>query len=228
MGATFRLMTVNLLHQRGDAADFARLLEKTSPDVVVTQELGPMCADVLASAYPNHRLRPALGFLGRGIATRLDAEFGQIEMRGRPGTWAVLDVDGTGLRLAGAHLINPIQFPWWTSVRTRSLQVAALLRWLDEDRGPVLVAGDFNASPRWPVYKQMTTRLDDLVTDWGDREGVRPERTWGWRPGWPRMLRIDHVFGSVHVRAVGVVVEPVLGTDHHAVVVDLEVSEVPG
>ena len=228
MSATFRLMTVNLLHQRCDAADFARLLEKTSPDVVVTQELGPMCADVIASAFPNHRLRPALGFLGRGIATRFDAEFGQIEMRGRPGTSAVLDVNGMRLRLAGAHLINPIQFPWWTSVRTRGHQLAELFQWLEEDSGPVLVAGDFNASPRWPVYRQMTRRLDDLVADWAEREGVRPERTWGWRPGWPRMLRIDHVFGSRAVRAVGVVVEPVVGTDHDAVVVDIEVSGTPG
>ena len=74
------LMTVNLLHDRCDPSDFARVLIEMEPDVVVTQELGPMCADVLASRYPNHRLRPALGFLGRGIATRFDATFDDIDV----------------------------------------------------------------------------------------------------------------------------------------------------
>lgn len=224
MAASFRLMTANLLMTRCDAADLTRVLDQVEPDIVVTQELAPACAEVIARRMPNHRLRPSFGFVGRGIATSFEAEFGEIDMPGRPGTSATVDVHGSLLRLAGVHLLNPIQFPWWDMVRTRGRQLEGLFEWLEEvGDQPVVVAGDFNASPRWPAYKQTISRLTDLVAERADREGERPERTWAWRPGWPRMLRIDHVFGR-RVSALDVAVMPILGTDHHAVVADIEID----
>jgi endonuclease/exonuclease/phosphatase (EEP) superfamily protein YafD len=211
-------MTCNLLHEHVDAGDFTATLDRYDPDIVVTQELGPHAAEVLSARYPHHRLRPASNFTGRGIATRLEVTLGDIEIPGRPGTFAVLRHGEEELRLAGIHLLNPIEFPWWISVRTRQTQLAGLFEWLDSGVGPVVVAGDFNASPRWPAYRRMTDRLTDLVLE----ENPRPERTWSWRPGWPLLLRIDHVFGS-GVRARNVIVAPVRGTDHAAVVVDIEV-----
>lgn len=225
MNDRLRLMTVNLLHDRCDPSDFARVLEEVDPHVVVTQELGPMCADVLASRFPHHHLRPALGFLGRGIATSLDASFGDIDMPGRPGTEAVVSVGRLSVRIAGVHLLNPIQFPWWDMVRTRRGQLDELFEWLNDDGAQrVVVAGDFNASPRWPAYRQTARRLDDLVAGWADRVGTQTERTWGWRPGWPRMLRIDHIFGE-GMLAERVRVVPVKGSDHAAVVADLVVDD---
>ena len=220
----FRLMTVNLLHDRCDVSHFADVLYELSPDVVVTQELGPLCADILASEYPNHRLRPALDFTGRGIATRLEACFADIDMPGRPGTAVELTVDGSTLHLGGVHFLNPVVFPWWSSARGRGRQLDGLEGWLESlGVAPVVVAGDFNASPRWPVYRQTARLLDDLVLHWAEREGRHPERTWAWRPGMPRLLRIDHVFGR-GVDAGQVVVRTVAGTDHAAVVVDLELE----
>jgi hypothetical protein len=78
-----RLMTANLLHGGASAETFTALLDGFNPDVVVTQELALGCAEVLESRYPNHRLRPADDFKGRGIATRLEAEFDDIPMPGR-------------------------------------------------------------------------------------------------------------------------------------------------
>lgn len=212
-------MTANLLHERADVGQFARLLDRVSPDILVTQELGPRCARVIEERYDSHRLDPARGFTGRGVASRFPGELGDIDMPVRKGTWGFFEVDGQLLRLVGMHLVNPIEFPWWTSVRDRSRQLEALFTWtgLTDDDIPLVVAGDMNASPRWPAYRQMAARWADLVADSVDE----PERTWGWRPGWPRMLRIDHVFGT-HLAATNVEVEPIEGSDHHAVVVDLE------
>lgn len=224
MAAPFRLMTANLLHDRSDAAHFARMLDDLDPDIVVCQELGPFCADVVASAFPQHRLRPALGFTGRGIATRFDAAFSEIDMPGRPGTSALVDVDGVRVSLAGVHLLNPIAFPWWKSVRTRGRQLDGLFSWLKDADEPVMVAGDFNATPIWPVYRKVVSRLEDLVADHAERTGSGAEPTWGWRPGWPRMLRIDHVFGR-GVDADEVRVVPIFGSDHAAVVVDLRLVD---
>lgn len=224
MAASFRLMTANLLMDRSDEADFARVLDQVKPDVVVTQELAPGAAEVIAMRFPHHRLRPSPGFTGRGIATRFHAEFGEIDMPGRPGTSAILDVNGSKVRLAGVHLLNPVLFPWWDTARSRGRQLDGLFEWLDEGgNAPVVVAGDFNASPRWPAYKSTAARLTDLVAERAERNGERPERTWSWRPGWPRMLRIDHVFGH-RTRATGVAVVPIIGTDHRAVAVDIEIA----
>lgn len=210
-------MTSNLLHEHADAAHFAAVLAEHDPDVVVTQELGPRCADVLASAYLHHRLRPALDFTGRGIATRLDVVFGDIDMPGRHGTSASLQVDGHTVRLAGVHLLNPLHFPWWVTARARGRQLDGLFEWMDKGEDPVVVAGDFNASPRWPAYRRTAERLTDLVLE----AHPEAERTWSWRPGWPRLLRIDHVFGS-GVRATDISVSSIEGTDHVALIVDLE------
>ena len=217
-------MTVNLLHDRCDAADFSRVLDEADPDAVVTQELGPSCANVIVGRYPHHRLRPALDFVGRGIATRFEATFEEIEMPARPGTSATFDFHGTQMRLGGVHLLNPINFPWWRAAQGRSKQLEGLFAWLDEEPSlPTLVAGDFNASPAWPAYKRVEERLTDLVGEYAERRGQAAEPTWGWRPGWPRMLRIDHVFG-VGVRARVVEVRPVRGSDHAAVIVDVELT----
>ena len=216
-------MTSNLLHGGADVDDFRRVLGEIEPDVVVTQELGHEYIDVLADRFPNHYLHPADDFKGRGIATHLDVEFGDIPMPVRNGTSALLDVGGEPWNLAGIHLLNPIDFPWWTSVRHRREQLEAIDEWGPGASQPVVIAGDFNASPRWPAYRFMARRWTDLVADQAATSGVAPERTWAWRPGWPRMLRIDHVFGS-GVVAAGSGVVPIKGSDHAAVWVDLAAS----
>lgn len=217
-------MTTNLLHEHVDIEDLVRLLALIEPDVVVAQELGPESAEVLAATFPNHRLQPSLDFTGRGIATRLDVHLGDIAMPGRDGTSALLDLGTCTVRLAGVHLANPVNFPWWSAVASRRGQLQGLFEWLAaEDSGPVVVAGDFNASPAWPAYKRMASELTDLVARHASTTNGRPEPTWGWRPRWPRMLRIDHVFGR-GVKATDVVVHRIRGTDHSAVVVDIAVD----
>lgn len=224
MGQSLRLMTANLLHDRGDPEAFRALIETVDPDVVVTQELGAECAGVLADEYRYHYLRPANDFTGRGIASRLPAEFGDIAMPVRKATSAIFMFDSRALRLVGMHLVNPIEFPQWRSVRRRRRQLEALFEWTDaaDDDLPLIVAGDMNASPRWPAYRMMSERWSDLVAEANRAIGRSPEPTWAWRPGWPRMLRIDHVFG-MGVRPIGAGVEPISGSDHHAVIVEVEI-----
>jgi endonuclease/exonuclease/phosphatase family metal-dependent hydrolase len=216
-------MSVNLLHERSDVDRFAQVLDELAPDVVVAQELAPAPADVLAERYPNHRLRPATDYSGRGIATRLDATFDDIPMPGRVGISASVAVGSRTVRVAGVHFLNPVKFPWWPMIAGRRRQLDALLRWADAGLGPTVVAGDFNASPSWPLYKRLAERFADLVAEHKTSQGERPERTWSWRPGWPRMLRIDHVFG-VGVSVFDSLVVPISGSDHRAVIVDVALS----
>jgi endonuclease/exonuclease/phosphatase (EEP) superfamily protein YafD len=223
MTVSLRLMSANLLHERCDVPEFARVVADLSPDVVVTQELGPAAADVLAASYPNHRLRPAADFTGRGMATVFDGDLDELRMPGRHGTAATLSVRGRTIRLAGAHLRNPVDFPWWTTARDRKRQVGVLLEWADSGPGPVVIAGDFNASPAWPAYRRVAEHLTDLIDERATSVGVSPRPTWGWRPGWPRFLRIDHVFGR-GLRVVDYLLVPITGSDHVAIVADILVE----
>jgi len=223
MDRSFRLATANLLNGRVDAGHLAAIIDRVRPDFFVAQELGPDAADVIAGAFPHHRLHPALDHRGMGIASRFEAEFGSLEIPWRSGLWARADVGSRQLVLATLHLINPIDFPWWVSARRRVDQLDALTTWVDATvgEGAFVLAGDMNASPVWPVYRRLTERWEDLVVGAARRSGTSSGPTWGWRPGWPRMLRIDHVLGA-GVKGIATTVETLRGSDHAAVVVDLE------
>jgi endonuclease/exonuclease/phosphatase (EEP) superfamily protein YafD len=220
----FRLMTANVLEDSADHAALAALIDRVDPDIVFLQEMTAGPADVLASKFECHFLFPSAEFEGRGVATKFDAECGSVEIPWRPGTYAVFELDGREVVTGGFHMSNPIQFPWWRSVEERKDQVAAVIEWGRAQHSDALVlAGDFNATPIWPLYKRLVADWDDLPAELAATEGREPDLTWAWRPGWPRMLRIDHVFGR-GVRAITSTVEPVQGSDHHALVVDVELN----
>lgn len=214
-------MTANVLEDAVDATYLGGLIDRIDPDLVFLQEMTEGAAGVLADRFDHHYLFPSEEFEGRGVASKHEAECGSIDLPWRSGTWVRLTVNEKTLVAAGVHMSNPIQFPWWRSVPERGDQVDAILAWVDRQKADaVIVAGDMNASPAWPVYRRLAARLDDLALA---AAGGEPEPTWGWRPGWPRMLRIDHILGS-GVKAVGTQVEPIKGSDHHALIVDLEIE----
>ncbi len=220
MTATLRVMSTNLRGGLADADAYRNLLGRFDPDLVVTQELGHAQAEVLAARFDHHHLLPAEEFHGRGIATKFNAEFDDVPMPGRPGTSALIEIGNTTWQFLGIHLLNPVMFPHWTMVRERGRQLEAIEGWGERISEPGVVVGDFNASPRWPAYRRMARSWDDLVAHLAADQHRSAERTWSWRPGWPRLLRIDHVFGR-GVTAINVCVARITGSDHWAVVVDL-------
>lgn len=219
----FRLMTANLLNGKADPGNLGEVLDRVRPDVIVTQEMGPNAAEVIASRYPHHDLHPDLIGQGRGIASRFDAEFSPLVLPWRSGSWARVEIGLQPIIVADVHMPNPIIFPWWVSVPGRTDQLDALFAWADRTIGgeAVVVAGDMNATPRWPLYRRLAERWEDLAVTAALSSGTSPAPTWGLRPSWPRILRIDHVLGS-GMRAVGTAVERLQGTDHSALVVDME------
>ncbi|MGA7270563.1 MAG: endonuclease/exonuclease/phosphatase family protein [Acidimicrobiia bacterium] len=214
-----RVLTANLLGDRSSPLALARLLEENSPDVVAVQELAPSNAAVIRSLYPAGTLRPALGTDGMGLVSRLPIEVRRLPLPRRSALLARVTLpDGSTVEVWNAHLANPIGMP--PPVGIRRAQVRLLCDALDRVRAPLVLVGDLNASPRWPAYKRLRTRLADGVADWAEDTRTRPPRTWSYRPGLPRLLRIDHAL----VRAMSVEdvrLLSVSGSDHGALVVDL-------
>ena len=196
-------------------SSFAAVIDREEPDVVVCQEVGTDAARMLERRF-SHGI--VVGddhhHTGRAMLSHHPIDVDEIDMAHRPGLAARLDVDGVGIELIGVHLANPVM--GIGAVRDRKRQVEAVLEHVDRRGTPAVVVGDMNATPAWPAYRRLRTRLRDGVSDARRQNGGVTERTWSIRPGWPAVLRIDHIL-TAGVRLEAVAVHQVAGSDHRAV-----------
>jgi endonuclease/exonuclease/phosphatase family metal-dependent hydrolase len=197
--------------------------------VVAVQELAPDQADALAARFPYGLLAPRQDYDGGGIALARPGEVAMLPLAQRSGFRVTLDPSSwpdltEPLEVLNVHVYAPHSFVGRGLLRRRP-QFRALAGVLDRPAATGrVVVGDFNATPLWPVYWAMAARMEDAARTVARREGRRPERTWGPRPGGPAMLRIDHGFVA-GVRPERFQVVPVEGSDHRAVVLDVAVGE---
>lgn len=213
-----RLLTVNLLNGEASPDDLERVLDVHDPDLVLAQELAPNAGTVLERRFPHGAVKPNVEYSGKAIAARFPIAVEELDF---PFRTILRGETPDGLEILNVHLANPID-GWRGRIPERRAQVRALEAIVRHPRRRV-VAGDFNSTHNWPAYKRIVRYLDDTVADHVSESGQQLPRTWGWRPGWPAMLRIDHVFAQ-GLAATAVKVVTVRGTDHRAVIVDLAPS----
>lgn len=224
--ARVRILSANLWNGRADAQAFAALVARLQVDIAAVQELAPWQAEALAAVLPHGRLEPAEDFHGMGIASRTPISVRRLKLPYRDARVADLTLGGAHgapapLELVNIHVQAPHSLQAWSTVRHRRGQWRGLQRHLNANpHRPRVVVGDFNATPLWPFYRRMSMHLRDAALLAPTRNGRRAQRTWGPRPGGPRLLRIDHAF--VHrVEVLDFSVVEVVGGDHCAVVVDI-------
>ena len=127
-------------------------------------------------------------------------EVGQLALRCRPLRSARLDPkEWPGLAeplcIWNAHVCAPHCFPVLRSLAIRRHQLKELLGHLRaRDPRRLVLAGDFNATPAWPLYRLLAEELRDAALDAATRRGKSAPPTWGPWSGAPRLLRIDHAF----------------------------------
>lgn len=209
------MLTANLYTGRAIVSSFAAVLDRERPDVVVCQEVGTDVAEMLERRFEHGVVvGDDVGHTGRAMVSQLPIEVLEVEMAHRPGLATRLDVEGAGVELLGVHLANPVMGVG--AVLDRKRQVDAVLGHVDRRGTPAVVVGDLNATPAWPAYRRLRSRLRDGVSDARKQNGNVLERTWSFRPGWPALLRIDHIL-TAGVRLDHVAVHRVEGSDHRAV-----------
>ena len=172
------------------------------PALQIEEEL---YGDALLSRYPLRLIRS--GELP-GPPNRPD-----LETRGA--LWVEVNVDGHKIQILNTHL----------GLRTSEQrhQVEALLgsQWLShpECRGPVILCGDFNATPRHKTCRRITRILNDAQDK---LDNHIPQRTWFGR--FP-VGRIDHIFVAKEIEVHSCLIPRTaltrVASDHLPLIVDL-------
>ncbi len=185
----------------------ARIIARHNPDIVALQELdvGRLRSKSIDQAeriarklemnfhfHPTFRLKDEQ--YGNAIFSRYPMSIRKMaalpaykkSSEPRAALWVTVDAEGTQFQLINTHLSI------WPAERLLQARALAGPEWLahPDCAGPVVLCGDFNASPRTPAYRRMCEALKDCQRSLPKH---RPTRTWSGKYG---ISRIDHVFLS--------------------------------
>ena len=220
-GTSLRVMTANLFHGSADPAEVVDLVRAEDPDLLVLVELTPRAMVLLDQAglgreLPERVPRARTGGAGTAIFARHP-----IRLTGRADTRfesprAALQLGGRTLTVQATHPAPPVPrhlAPDWRrdldAVRAAAVQV----------QGPLVVAGDFNATLDHPRFRSILS--DAELRDAHDAVGGGLVRTWPEASRVPAFVHLDHVLVSRELSVRGVREHVLPGTDHRAVVADL-------
>ena len=157
-------------------------------------------------------------FLRRGLG--LDGVTAELDAARVPRIDLRLDLAGRWVRLLGVHTMPPVGAAG-SEVRAAQLETVGLL--VRDAADPIVVAGDFNATPWSAPFRRLLrdAGLRDSARGFGYR-GTWPSTLW-----WTGMIPIDHVLVSPRWRVEDRRIGSDLGSDHRAVVVDLTLTPPP-
>ena len=212
-----RLLSLNLLTSNPHKQRVIDLVTASGADVVVLTEVDVEWAtalEPLATQYPHRIVHPRPDNFGVALLSRIPLEepalmrFGDTPM---PSVMARIRHQGRSLLVVGTHPPPPLSARH-AVVRDRQLDALGdLVAQRDE---PVVVLGDFNATPWSAPMRALTAgRL-------GFRSVDAP-----WTPTWmvrtPFAIPIDHVLCTAPLVIVSRSVGPEVGSDHRPVQVEL-------
>lgn len=225
-----RILNCNLQGGRANAAALQDIVASESVDLVCAQELSHDLATMLAEILPHNNMQHDRIHRANGIAARYPIRILPLELPARdgwiarltPGSWPAIP---RTLEVVNVHISAPHTWPYFPRSIRRREQLDLLLRnrraCLDT---PHAVVGDFNASPAWPVYRNMLELYKD-----GMQEAAGAERsaspTWPYIPrlGLRGLIRIDHMFLR-HLSCSNARRVEIPGTDHLGIMLDIAVD----
>jgi endonuclease/exonuclease/phosphatase (EEP) superfamily protein YafD len=221
---TLRVLAANVYLGRADPAGFMRLVDELHPDVITIEELTPrfrreVAAAGLDSRYRFHVLDPGLYARGTGIFSRFPLRRLPAPVYRSGQARAEASLPGGGrLRIVAAHPYPPdlpSATPEWEEV------LEALP---STGRGtPWLLAGDFNATFDQAPFRDLVSRG---YRDAGKATGKGLDGTY---PGdgslFPPPITIDHILADRRLGVVSYEVEPLPGSDHHAIFAELTLPD---
>jgi endonuclease/exonuclease/phosphatase (EEP) superfamily protein YafD len=224
--ARLRLFSQNLLFTNTRMEGVAAEVVAADPDVVVLQEVSrPNLAALertgLVDRYPHRWLDPRTDALGTAILSRHRLEeAGRWWCAGLVMARATVVVGDRRLALYDVHTrapIGPGAPAHWEE------QLATLAHVASSEPGPLVLAGDFNASSGHRAFREL---LAAGLVDAHVAAGRWWATTWpcDLRP-LPSLSRIDHVLVSPHLEVLNVRPADGRSSDHRPGVVDLALAD---
>jgi len=238
---TLRVMTFNVLGWHDHTAPQIAVIRAQGADLVLLQELNPELASALrrelGADYPYMLLDPQTGVTGMGALSKYPLSPTSVQlplewvgvpqvlsMQWNGDTVTVVNFHTSPTTLGTLHRAGQAN-------RQREAQAYALVD-LAQRSGPLIVAGDANATPLNEPYKIISRQLLDAWKGAGfglghtfpgsDIPGSSRPRLGSWPvPMW--LFRIDYIFHSSDWRALEAHIAPFDGvSDHRGVVAVLE------
>jgi len=219
-----KIMSFNLLgNNREIQAVLARIAEH-DPEVVTCLEYTdqwPVALKSLNATYPYRLEQPRWHGFGIAIFSKrpfTNASSTQITegLTDNPFLTVDIEIDGSPVRLAGLHLLSPMNRK---RLKIRNQQLTEIADLLVERDVPTIVMGDFNCTP-WSPF----------LSDFLKRANLRDSRNgFGYQASWNALrplllIPIDHALVSpqihVHSRTLG----DFAGSDHYPLVFEVSLN----
>jgi endonuclease/exonuclease/phosphatase (EEP) superfamily protein YafD len=235
---TLVVMTYNVLGVHDFTSPVIDVIRSEDPDILLLQELNPTLAealrDDLGSEFPYQVLDPRVGVSGMGVISKYPIQPSGEDL---PLKWVgepqILDLDWMEQRvkLVHFHMVPTTSTdPQAVSVinQLRQAQARALVAFTSQIDGPVIAAGDTNATPLTEPHQIFTSELIDAWQEAGFGLGhtfpgsaipgsSRPYLLGRPVPMW--LARIDYVFHSPDWEALRARVAKFDGvSDHRGIV----------
>lgn len=196
-----RVVAINTLYGRSDGGELVDDITILDPDVVVLAETSRTEAQAVAAATGLDISGPPIKGNGHGVAV-LTGDGATVGLQLKAGLHQLPVVDKQGVTVIGVHTVAPVNQRQLTLWRHDFTQ----LEKATTSTGPLIMAGDFNASTAHPAMKRL-----------GMHDCAPLTPTW---PAVAPVLRIDHIL--VRDAACGASgAFRVAGTDHVGVWADV-------
>ena len=222
--ADLTVLTSNVRLGLGDTAQVTRLAERSHADVVVLEEVTPIAylgLEALRQELPYQAGAPFAGARGTVVLSRYPLA-DQVQLKVFNSAWVVHVAAPNPFTLVAVHTAQPMVTPQlWRSDHRAVLWNTILA----ERKGPVVMAGDFNATLD---HRPMRDLLDTGLSDAARQSNA------GWQPTWPSdtgaaralpwgvgVMAIDHVLVSKAFSAISTSTHVIAGSDHRALVARL-------
>ncbi len=188
------LVSYNVNGHNDDFEAIATVLREMNADVVVLQELGPALADYLLAAigddYPFNTLQVNVrhAIYGEGVLSRHEIVESSTWMGELGGNQRVLIQVGDGqVAVYNIHAAYPFVVGGFDS---RRRDVSTILELAAAETVPVILAGDFNLTPRSEDYDRLVSTYVDVHAAVGSGLGYTFTPRFSPIP----LARIDYIF----------------------------------
>jgi endonuclease/exonuclease/phosphatase (EEP) superfamily protein YafD len=251
-GKTIEVVAANVWGHNHDLTAVENWLRTADADLALLQEISPAYA---TSSLPNLRdvypyqasITDDTRWGGNITLSRYPILSQEYVDLGIPNASfplrVVIDVDGQPVAVYNVHLAWPggkVRLPLPSRLRNtytnilfgfdddmRNQEIRQLLKHLEAEPYPYIVAGDFNTSDQSATYSQIAAHMTDSFKEAGSGfAGSWPVSAARGLPGFvPPLIRIDYIWHSDGLRALDANIGPAIGSDHLPVRATLTLSE---